>query len=71
MLCEALHAAKELTGLNLEYNAIEDEGMAALVACLREGAAPKLEKLFVGGNPGASEAAEQALRDAREGLLVH
>ena len=51
-------------------NAITDEGVTALAACLREGAAPKLEELYVYDNPGASEAAKQALKEARKGLQV-
>ena len=70
VLCQALHAAKALLSLNLGYNAIEAEGMAALAACLREGAAPKLERLVLWGNPGPSEAAKKALEEAREGLDV-
>ena len=70
VLCKALHAAKALTELYLHQNAITAEGMAALAACLREGAAPKLRGLYIGGNPGASEAAKQELREAREGLGV-
>ena len=51
-------------------NAITDEGVTALAACLREGAAPKLETIYLQGNEGVSEAAKQALREAREGLKV-
>ena len=32
---------------------------------LREGAAPKLRTIYVGGNPGVSEAAKKALEEAR------
>jgi len=70
VLSKALHAAKALTGLYLASNAITDEGMAALAACLREGAAPKLRDIRLYGNPGASEAAKQELEEAREGLRV-
>ena len=51
-------------------NAITDEGVTALAACLREGAAPKLETIYLQGNEGVSEAAKQALEEARETLVV-
>ena len=60
---EAKPAAHELLG------ALQDEGVAALAAALRDGKAPKLEEINLFKNP-ASEAAKQALRDAREGLTV-
>ena len=74
MLSKALHAAKELTDLNLQMNAITDEGFAALAACLREGAAPKLEGLTISRNLETAmqaKAAMQELREAREGLFVY
>ena len=71
VLSKALHAAKELKSLALYGNAIQAEGMAALAACLREGAAPKLQNLGIGGNPGVSGAAKQELKEAREGLRVY
>ena len=70
VLSKALHAAKAVTGLKLQDNRITAEGVAALAACLREGAAPKLREIYFRGNPGVSGAAKQALREAREGLQV-
>ena len=67
---EPLHAAKALTELDLMNNAITDEGVTALAACLREGAAPKLQRIGLMENEGVSEAAKQELREAREGLDV-
>ena len=67
---KALHAAKDLEKLYLDGNpAIGDEGAAALAAALREGAAPKLKEISLHCCP-ASEAAKQALKEAREGLTV-
>ena len=68
-LAQALVGAAACRSLRLNYNAIGDAGAAALSAALREGAAPKLETIYLFGNP-ASAAAVQALRDAREGLDV-
>ena len=70
VLCQALHAAKALKMLWLSGNAIQAEGMAALAACLREGAAPKLKTIVLFGNPGVSDAAMQELKEAREGLTA-
>ena len=70
VLSKALHAAKDLKELNLNSNeAIGDEGAAALAAALREGAAPKLRELWLHGTK-VSRKAKQALRDAREGLML-
>ena len=71
VLSKALHAAKDLVELDLDRNpAIGDEGAAALAAALREGAAPKLREIALRYNEQLSEAAKQALREAREGLDV-
>ena len=70
VLCQALHAAKELGELWLEGNVVTDVGMAALAACLREGAAPNLRQICLKGNPGVNKAAKQALEKEREGLRV-
>ena len=69
VLSKALHAAKELRVLELLGNDIGDEGVAALAAALREGAAPNLESIDLEYTK-VSEEAKQALRDAREGLKV-
>ena len=57
-------ALKALGALNLKNNGIGDEGMRHLADALARGAAPALEWLIIRGNP-ASDAARQALRDAR------
>ena len=70
VLSKALHAAKDLKELWLYSNpAIGDEGAAALAAALREGAAPKLRKLYLSSTKVSKEA-KQALKGAREGLEV-
>ena len=51
-------------------NGIEAEGMAALAACLREGAAPKLQMIDLSDNEGVSEEVKQVLEEAREGVEV-
>ena len=45
VLCRALHEAKALLTLILAVNQIGDAGVAALVTCLREGAAPELKEI--------------------------
>lgn len=76
VLSEALGAAKSLKYLDLRSNEIGDEGVAALAAALRDGKAPKLESIGFFGNPAGpgellSRVAVQALKDAREGLMVY
>ena len=61
MLGRALGAAAACSSFNLAGNAIGDAGVAALAAALREGAAPKLERISLDGNP-ASAAAVLALK---------
>ena len=71
MLCKALKGAKKVTGMNMYGTQITEVGVRTLAACLREGAAPKLKQLNIGGSPGAkSEAAVAELKAAREGLDV-
>ena len=65
---------KALETLNLSQNKIGDEGVRHLGDALARGAAPALKELYLDGNP-ASDAAKQAVRDARPGLetlsLIH
>lgn len=78
VLCEALGAARSLKALYLNRNRIGSEGVRALAGALRDGKAPSLRKVSfhdlhlqnLDDNPAVSEADKQALRDAREGLLV-
>lgn len=67
VLAVALGGAPLVRQLKLDRNRIGDEGVAALTASLRAGAAPRLETIRLSGNR-ASVAAMQGLRDAREGL---
>lgn len=56
--------ARSCKRLNLAYNAIGDEGMAAVAACLESEKAPReVEQIDLRGNP-ASGAARQAVADA-------
>ena len=55
--------------LSLAVNKIGDEGLRHLGDALARGAAPALETLGLFGNP-ASDAAQQAVRDARPGLEI-
>ena len=69
VLSRALGEAKALQRLILWNNEIGDAGAAALAACLREGAAPKLKEIDLSGNQ-IGYAGKAALREARQGLLV-
>ena len=62
-------ALKALKTLWLVDNKIGDEGMRHLGDALARGAAPALEKLKLWTT--ASDAAKQALRDARPGLEIN
>ena len=65
-------AARALETLWLWSNEIGDDGserVRHLGDALTRGAAPALEELYLRGNP-ASDAAKQALLDARPGLRI-
>ena len=70
MLCRALVAASSCRLLLLDGNAIGNEGVLALVTCLRSGAAQRLAKIVLTTNAAWGAAAVQDLRGAREGLTV-
>ena len=70
VLCRALVAAASCRLLLLDGNAVGNEGVLALVTCLRSGAAPRLAKIVLTTNAAWSAATVQDLRGAREGLTV-
>lgn len=70
VLCRALVAASSCRLLLLDGNAIGNEGVLALVTCLRSGAAQRLAKIVLTTNAAWGAAAVQDLRGAREGLTV-
>ena len=55
----------ELRELYLDYNHFGDEGVSALVDALREGAAPKLAVVAVGGNSAHTQQLQQVLADRK------
>eukprot|EP00966_Prymnesium_polylepis_P018863 434557-Prymnesium_polylepis.1 len=58
----------ELQELYLDYNEISVAGLGALVSALRDGGAPKLTVLAVGGNPAGAageRSAKQLLNERR------
>ena len=66
---KALKGAKALKVLNLDGSQITDAGCAHLASRLRSGALPALLRLDVVGIISASEAAREAVYEARPGLL--
>ena len=76
MLSQALGAACSCEVLDLSFNLIDAKGVKALRACLRNGAAPKLKKIDLAGNPACATQLEAAmvvtaLCEARRGLVVN
>jgi Ran GTPase-activating protein (RanGAP) involved in mRNA processing and transport len=70
---KALYQAKNLKKLFLNGNAIDDEGMASLAFALRDGAAPNLKQINLGGNQraGMTESSCSRLKGAREGITLY
>ena len=66
---ELLVESDGLRKIETGSNEIGDEGVRHLGDALTRGAAPALEELYLRGNP-ASDAAKQALLDARPGLRI-